>query len=197
MLNRLFIINGSPRKKGNTSNLIKWVASAAIEKGAHVEIIDAVKLAKENNGCRGCRQCNISEDYTCVIKDDTSLTVARMLKSNVVIFATPVYFGSFPGQLKQFIDRMYCLKKIHQNGFSISPALKDVSIALIAVSGAGEEFGLNFLSSHMRAIFSGLDKDIEELLIPSCPPEIDKIKSNTRIKKKALAFGKMLAEKID
>lgn len=194
MPKKIMIINGSPRRRGNTAIVIDWVASGALKAGADVEIIDAVQLENKGNGCLGCRRCNDSDDYRCVVEDETSSIITQMLEKDVVVFATPVYFGSFSAQMKRLIDRMYCFKRIRDGSFSVVPALKDVSLALIATAGGDEKSGLDFLSKHMRGIAAGLGKEIQELLVPLCPPAPDEMASNLEVREKAIAFGGQLAQ---
>jgi len=194
MPKKIMIINGSPRKEGNTATLINWVTSGALEAGAEVEIVDAVRLENKNNGCIGCRSCNKSDDYRCVVKDETSSLITRMLEKDVVAFATPVYFGSFSAQMKRLIDRMYCFKKVHDDGsYSVEPALKGVSLALIATAGGDKKSGLGFLSKHMQGIAAGLGKEIREFMVPLCPAVPGEMASNLEVQEKAIAFGEQLA----
>lgn len=194
MPKKIMIINGSPRKEGNTATVINWVASGALEEGAEVEIIDAVQLENKGNGCLGCRRCNDSDDYRCVIEDETSSLITQMLDKDVVAFATPVYFGSFSAQMKRLIDRMYCFKRVRDGSFSVEPALKDVSLALIATAGGDEKSGIGFLSEHMRGIAAGLGKEIGEFLVPLCSPVPGEMASNLEVHEKAIAFGGQLAQ---
>jgi len=69
------IINGSPCKNGNTATVVKWAARGAREAGAFVEIVEAVKIENKVGGYSGCWKCNDSDEYRCVIRDETSSLV--------------------------------------------------------------------------------------------------------------------------
>lgn len=193
MPNRIMIITSSARKQGNTVTVANWVASGAREVGADVEIVDAVRLKNRNNGCIGCRGCQKSDAYRCVVKDETSALVCRMLDQDIVVFATPVYFGSFSAQMKRLIDRMYCLIKARGGTYSIAPELKRVSLAFIATAGGDENWGLGSASAHMRGIAAGLGKGIEELLLPFCPAESGELAKDPEVEARARTFGQKLA----
>ena len=45
-------------------------------------------------------------------------------------FFTPVYFGNFTAQLKQFIDVIYCVKRCNDGHFFIHTRLKNVNYIL-------------------------------------------------------------------
>ena len=194
MPKKIMIINGSPRKKGNTATVIKWVVSGAQEAGAEIEIVDAVLLENKNDGCIGCRNCQKSDYYRCVIKDETSSLIARILEKDMVVFATPIYFGSFPAQMKRLIDRMYCLIEIRDGSHFVEPALKDVSLALIATAGGDEKSGLSIFSAYMQEFAVGLGKELCEFLVPFSPPAPGEIVSNLEVREKAIAFGNQLAQ---
>lgn len=193
MSKKIMIINGSPRKGGNTTIVANWVAAGAMEAGAEVELIDATRLENKANGCQGCRSCNNNEKYRCVIKDETSELVTRILEQDVVVFATPVYFGSCSAQLKRLLDRMYCFKRILGGGrFTVEPGLKNVSLALIATAGADEKSGLTSLAENMRDVTAGLNKELQELLLPFCPAQPTEMASREAVRDQAKAFGKQL-----
>lgn len=100
-MKNVLIISASPRKNGNSDMLCGRFAKGAEESGHRVE---KVFLASENIGyCRGCGVCNST--HQCVQKDDMAEILDKMIKADVIVLATPVYFYSMDGQMKTFIDR--------------------------------------------------------------------------------------------
>ncbi|MFO8010490.1 MAG: flavodoxin family protein [Dehalococcoidia bacterium] len=193
MKKKILIITASARKTGNTVTVAKWVADGAREGGAEVEIVDATRVENKNNGCIGCRGCQKSDEYRCMVKDETAQLVARMLEQDVVVLATPVYFGSFSAQLKRLIDRMYCLIKTREGAYSVAPELASVSMAFIATAGGDHDYGLGTASTHMKGIAAGLGKRVKQLLIPDAPPEPGELAKDAETQKKSIAFGRELA----
>lgn len=187
------ILNGSPRKNGNTTILINWVSLGLKKQSVKIEFINMTQLENKANGCMGCRKCNDSDEYRCVIEDETSSLISQMTDKDIVVFASPVYFGSFSAQMKQLIDRMYCLKRYREGNFIIHPALKKVSFVLLATAGADENSGLNFLFEHMKGIAAGVGKEIQALLIPRCPPDPKEMNSRLDVREKAILFGEQIA----
>ena len=96
-------INGSPRgSKSQTLILVNAVLEGAKASGADVELVDACKL--RINYCNACDVC-----YTkgkCIHEDDFEGLYHKMLASDGLILASPVYFRSVTAQLKTMIDRM-------------------------------------------------------------------------------------------
>lgn len=100
-MKNVLIISASPRKNGNSDILCDRFAQGAAESGHKVE---KVFLASKNIGyCRGCGVCNST--HKCIQKDDMDEILDKMVKADVIVLATPVYFYSMDGQMKTFIDR--------------------------------------------------------------------------------------------
>ena len=100
-MKNVLIISASPRKNGNSDLLCDRFAQGARESGHNVQ---KVFLASKKIGyCRGCGVCNTT--HTCVQKDDMAEILEQMVKVDVIVLATPVYFYSMDGQMKTLIDR--------------------------------------------------------------------------------------------
>ena len=193
MTRRIMIILGTARENGNTANVVNWVTEGARETGAEVEIIDASKLTVKANGCLHCLGCQKSDEYRCVVGDDASSVVAKMFEKDVVVLATPVYFGGVSAQIKQVIDRMYCLIKVLDGPYTVCPDIKDISFALVATSGGDENYGMSLLSQHVKGVMMGLGKELKEMLVTGAPAEPGEIKSDSSTKERAVTFGRELA----
>lgn len=194
MEKKLMFICGSARENGNTTTLVNWVASAAREGGAAVEVVHANEIKFKELGCTGCMGCQQSDKYRCVIKDEATEIVARFPEQDTIIIASPTYFMGLSGQIKLLIDRMYSLFKITQDGKQIKHALENVSFALIATSAGAPEHGLNSLSEHATTIARFFDRDLKTLSIPHAPIKQGALLSDTQILNQALSFGRELAE---
>jgi len=106
---KVLSILGSPRKKGNTSKALKLFEKLVSEscETDHIDITDY-----EINGCLGCGSCKkVSDEPACVQKDDALVIFDKMLDSDIIVYATPLYFWNFSSQMKALIDRQYCLLK--------------------------------------------------------------------------------------
>lgn len=100
-MKEVLIISSSPRKHGNSDTLCDCFAKGAKESGHHVQ---KVFLADQNIGyCTGCGVCN--DTHQCVQRDDMKEILDKMVTADVIVFATPVYFYSMNGRMKNFIDR--------------------------------------------------------------------------------------------
>ena len=101
-MKNILILSSSPRKNGNSDILCEQFIKGAKESGHNTEkiYISDMKI----NYCTGCGVCNTTSE--CVQKDGMEKIYEKMLKADVIVFATPVYFYSMCGQMKVFIDRL-------------------------------------------------------------------------------------------
>ena len=99
---------GGPRKKGNTATVLAWVEE---ELGALGHTIERINLSSKTiNGCIGCMKCKEKKDVPgCVQKDDGIDVIDRMVASDAVVFASPLYYWGFTAKMKALIDRCYSL----------------------------------------------------------------------------------------
>lgn len=99
---KILAFNGSPRKSGNTSLLLKQFSMGTEASGVSTEIIFPELLNLEN--CRGCLRCNILK--RCSIRgDDWEEISQKILEADVLVFASPIYFHHITAPLKKLIDR--------------------------------------------------------------------------------------------
>ena len=101
MPKKILIIECSLRKNSNTDELAESFAKGALESGNEVSMVSL--KGKKIGFCNGCLVCN--QTGKCVIKDDAAEIVSAMRGSDVIVWATPVYYYSVSGQMKTLIDR--------------------------------------------------------------------------------------------
>lgn len=102
MKKNVIILSASPRRKGNSDILCDEFMKGAIEAGYDVE---KIFLSDKNiNYCTGCGVCNTTHE--CVQKDDMKEILVKLLKADVIVMASPVYFYTINAQMKTLIDRI-------------------------------------------------------------------------------------------
>jgi len=96
-------ISASPRKsKSNTFLLLREVLSGVEKEGGEAEV---VHLCDFRIGfCRHCESCHKTL-MVCPVKDDTHLLLTKVLGSDGILFASPVYINHITGYLKTLFDR--------------------------------------------------------------------------------------------
>ncbi len=135
---RTLALFGSPRLKGAKGTLLNRVQEFIETKGHSFELINLTKA--DVKGCVSCYKCKKSlGEPGCSQKDEASETIFnKMMQSDRIIYASPVYCWSWSGQMKPLIDRHYCLVKNDEQGNSKS-LLKGKPTGLIMTSGGPYE----------------------------------------------------------
>lgn len=101
---KTIIINGSPRKNGNSGLVAARVAEKLNEEGIETEILQIGSM--DIPGCMGCMGC--AETNRCVQGDAAfSEAAAKIYEADGLFIAAPVYYDSIPGPLKSFLDRLF------------------------------------------------------------------------------------------
>ena len=125
-------INCSPRKKGNTEQLIREVFKSLETNGIKTELFQLG--GKEVNGCIACLKCREAKDGRCHQQNDViNQCIDKIIKSDAIIIGSPVYFADLSSQAKALIDVAgYAIR-----GLSVNPLKRKLGAAVIAVRRAG------------------------------------------------------------
>ncbi|MDR2917507.1 MAG: flavodoxin family protein [Tannerella sp.] len=102
----ILVITGSPRRGGNSSLLADAFIRGAEDMGHMITRFNAGH--KQIKGCTACNKC-YSKDTACVFKDDFNGLAPALESAELVAFITPLYWFTFPTQIKAAIDKMYAL----------------------------------------------------------------------------------------
>jgi len=99
---------GSPRKEGNSAAVTEYFLQCAESLGATSQryFLNDLPL----RGCQACNACKSTHDH-CVIQDGLGDVLEAVFHAELVVMATPVYYGDVTAQLKAFIDRTYSYLK--------------------------------------------------------------------------------------
>ena len=130
---KVLLINGSPRKEGNTAIALAEVAKQLAKEGIESEMVWIGN--KPIRGCIACGQCKVKGIGRCVFDDDICNKISEKFEeSNALIVGSPVYYGQPNGALLSIIQRAF-----FSNGTNISgkPA---ASIAVCRRGGATAVF---------------------------------------------------------
>lgn len=105
---KIAILNGSPRKQ-NTEAMVNAFAEGTKEAGHEVEILHVGKM--KIAGCLGCEYCHGKGEGKCIQKDDMEKLMPAYLESDMIVFASPIYYFSMTAQLEAALQRVYCIGK--------------------------------------------------------------------------------------
>ena len=128
---KIVILNGSPRKNGNTVELIKAFTEGAESGGNTVTefFLDSMNI----HGCKGCFGGGKNPDSPCVQKDDMDKIYPAYKEADIVVLASPLYYWTVSGQLKCAFDRLFAVAECNSD---YANPVKE-SVLLMAAEGYG------------------------------------------------------------
>lgn len=146
---KVLIINGSPRRNGNTSVALTEIANTLKQEGIESEIVWI-----GNKPVRGCIACDKCKDNPgrCVFDDDVCNVISsKYAEADALIVGSPVYYGQPNGALLSVIQRSF-----HSNGGSIAgkPAAAVAVCRRGGSSAAFETLNLPFQMMNMPVVTS-------------------------------------------
>lgn len=101
---KILAVNGSPRgRDGNTEQLLQPFLNGARSAGAEVEVI--YLKDKRIGHCLGCSACLMKTPGVCVQQDDMTELLEKLRQADTIVYATPLYFYTVSGLMKNFLDR--------------------------------------------------------------------------------------------
>ena len=109
MAKQIVILNGSPRKNGNTAALARAFAEGAASAGHTVT--EFYLNGMDIHGCLGCFGGHSSRDCPCVQKDDMAKIYPAVRGADVVVLASPLYYWTLSGQIRTAFDRLFALEE--------------------------------------------------------------------------------------
>lgn len=103
---KVLLINGSPRKDGNTFLALSEMAKTLNEQGIDTEI--AWIGVKPVRGCIACGTCHEKLNGKCVFDDDIcNEIIEKMNNADALVVGSPVYYGQPAGQVLALIQRAF------------------------------------------------------------------------------------------
>jgi len=166
---KILILNGSPRPKGNTAGLIKTFTEGAEKAGHSVTtfLIDKMNI----KGCKSCYKGGKDPQSPCVQKDDMEKIYPEFNKADIVVFASPMYYWGFSGQIKIVLDRLFATFEIT----NVPP--KKEAILLMAAGDKGE-YNNKPVVDYFNAMLERLGWDNKGIVIAEEVIHLGDIKNN-------------------
>lgn len=103
------IINGSPRKNGNTVKLCNAFAEGICKSHPECEINFVHLYDYTYKGCVSCFSCKLrnSKNYgQCALQDDLSPILRQISNADCLVLASPIYLMDVTGFMKSFLERL-------------------------------------------------------------------------------------------
>ncbi len=104
----VIVLHGSPRKHGNSDTLAEsFLRGVQIEIDAKITHFFLNEL--DITACQGCLKCKTSIGHRCIIRDDMQAIYTGYTEADIVVWASPMYWGYLTAQMKTALDRMEAL----------------------------------------------------------------------------------------
>ncbi len=150
---RISVLMGSPNTDGSTAMLTESFVRGAEEKGHECIVLNICGM--EVLPCKGCVCCGY--EGPCVIEDDNAKIRSAILSSDMVVFASPLYYFGFSAQMKSVIDR-FC-------SYSSSINKRNMRSALLTVAWNSDEWTFDSIVSHYRTLVRYLNLRDEGMVL--------------------------------
>ena len=179
---------GSPRLKGNTDLLLEEALKGAQSRQAEVEkiVVDKMKITpcKEYYGCL--------KDGNCVMRDDMDVIIPKLIGTDGIIVASPMFFYGVTAQLKALIDRCQALwvrKNILEN---LPESKKKGAFISVGATRGKQLFDGSILV--IKYFFQAFGVEYADELLVRGVDKRGEIKEHPDMLKEAFALGERLAQ---
>ena len=100
---KVLMIDGSPRREGNTATALAEMEKVLAAEGIEVE---TVRIGTTDvRGCIACGKC--AELGKCVFDDIVNECAEKLAEADGLVVGTPVYYASANGSLTSLLDRLF------------------------------------------------------------------------------------------
>lgn len=136
-------VNGSPRKKWNTAQMLESAMKGAQKAGAECELVHLYDI--DFKGCKSCFACKIKNSKcggVCALKDDLRPLLERCRQADVIVLGSPVYYSYPTGELRAFMERLMFPvgTYLYENGKHITLRDKVIPTAMIFTMNCPKDY---------------------------------------------------------
>lgn len=177
---RITILRGSPIKSGSSNLLADYFSQGAATQGHEIVNVD---VAHANiHPCSGCKACEFG-GKPCVQKDEMEVIRAKILATDMLVLATPLYYFGMSAQLKMCIDR--CCAFAHQL------TEKHMKAALLVSAWNDDDWTMAAIESHYQALCRYIEMEDMGMVLGVGCGTVEQTKASC-FPQMAYEFGKLL-----
>ena len=176
---KILVMRGSPNRKGSSNLLADEFIRGAKEAGHYIDLFDTASA--NLHPCNGCNVCGMSEP--CCQKDDGGIMREKILMTDMIVFATPLYYFDFSAQLKTAIDRFYSF-----NGKLMRKRLK---AALLVAAWNDDTWTMDSIALHYETLCKYLNFQNQGMVLGTGCGTVSMTK-HTSFPEQAYMLGKRL-----
>ena len=155
---KIVVINSSPHSEERSTSryLAQKFVEGATSAGHEIFIFDAAN--EETNPCQGCDQCGM--DGACIFDDAIeNKLMPQMLRADLLVLVTPLYYFGMSAQLKIIVDRFY----------SRTTRLSGKKSMIIATAWNTADWTMEALQSHYETLVRYMSwQDVGQIWATGC-----------------------------
>jgi multimeric flavodoxin WrbA len=181
-------ISGSPHRHGNTETLLDSFLKGTHASGATVEKV--VLKTLQYSPCRGCNACHKTGE--CIVNDDAIILYEKILTSDCLTVASPIYTMGITAELKGFVDRqqyLWARKFILKTLYFSDDYIKRHKGIFISTAGLGWENVFDGAFPVITALFNTTGFEYYDNMIANDMDRYDGIKNHPTALKDAFDKG--------
>ncbi len=128
---KVVAFNGSARKGGNTSILLRYVLKELESEGIETELVEL--SGAKIHGCLACRKCSQNKNRRCSQTSDMgNAYIEKIEQADGILLGSPTYVADVSPEIKALMDRACLVSKANDGIFR-----RKVGAAVVAVRRAG------------------------------------------------------------
>lgn len=129
----IMALDGSPRKKWNTSTVLQAALDGAAAAGSEIQT-ELIPLYEYSfKGCVECFECKRIGGASygkCAVKDGIHDLLQKTMHADALLFGSPIYFSDITGVLRCFMERLLFAAFVYDSAYS-SLAPKKIPLGFI------------------------------------------------------------------
>ena len=152
-MNKLLIINASPRDNGVCAEVIRQVRQGFAD--CEIRQYDVYRLAPAP-----CIACNYCEQHDGCSNNDLNIFFEDFEDADYIAFFTPVYNNFFPAPLKAVIDRFQRYYSARFCRGANPPIEKPKKVGVVIASGSNARQSADFMTNTLKQCFTVLNGEV-------------------------------------
>ena len=152
-MKKVTVINASPRKNGNTAQILEQFLNKCNY------LINTYNIYDEK--ITPCTACNFCEKSGKCVNNDMEKIIESIFDSDYIVFASPVYCYSFPAPMKAFLDR---LQPYYSDEKYKNPTFRRKGFLLLSCGKSGKH-SVEIMEKQTRIAFMELETSFEGLCL--------------------------------
>lgn len=118
---KMIAINGSPRKKWNTAEILRNMLEGGKEANPDLECEIVNLYEHDYKGCVSCFECKRigGKSYgRCAVRDGIWPFLEKSLHADILVFGAPIYFSDVTGMMRSYWERLFFPILVYDKGYS-------------------------------------------------------------------------------